>query len=101
MGTPAVWLGAAVAICIGLFAAGVVGMFNAAQKAQRDAGLSIGRGEASTATVEAAKETAAAERTAEAETPLVTVSAELTAVCCRSASCIEREELRRTKQCKR
>jgi hypothetical protein len=94
MGTPAVWLGAALAICIGLFAAGVVGLFNAAQKAQRDAGSATAKGEVSVATLEAAAKTADVERAAEAETPLVTIPAELIAICKRSASCIERHELR-------
>ena len=94
MGTPAIWLGGALVIVIGLFAAGVVGMFNAAQKAKLDAGLATGRGEASVATLEEAKKTAAAERTAEATTPLVSVPAELVAICKRSASCIERRTLK-------
>jgi hypothetical protein len=94
MGTPAVWLGAAVAICIGLFAAGVVGMFNAAQRAKHEAGLAKGRGESSVATLEAAREAADIDRRAEAETPLVTIPAELIAICKRSASCLERYELR-------
>lgn len=92
MGTPALWLGGALMICVGLFSAGVVGMFNAAQRAQHESGLAAGRGETSVSTLEAAKQTAEAERTAEASTPLVTVPAELIAVCRRSASCIERAQ---------
>lgn len=94
MGTPAIWLAGALAICIGLFSAGVVGMFNAAQRAKHEAGVSVGRGETSVATLEAAKQTAEAERTAEATTPLVTIPAELVAVCKRSASCLERYTLK-------
>lgn len=94
MGTPIVWLGGALVICIGLFVAGVIGLFNAAQKAQLNAGLQSGKATAAVATVEAATKTASVEREAEAETPLITVSAELVAICKRSASCKERGSLK-------
>ena len=90
MGTPAIWLWGALVICIGLFVAGVVGMFNAAQRAQHEAGLAAGRGETSVATVEAAKQTAEAERIAEAETAFESDRARLIAICNRSASCRDR-----------
>jgi hypothetical protein len=90
MGTPAIWLGGALVICIGLFAAGVVGMFNAAQRAKHEAGLATGRGETSVATLEAAREASNAERAAEAAIPLTADRRALIIACNRSASCLER-----------
>jgi hypothetical protein len=92
--TPSLWLGGALVVTIGLFIGGVTIKHKAELKGARNEGIAIGTGAAATATLEAAKQTAEAERVAEAETPLVTVPAELAAICRRSASCIERYTLK-------
>lgn len=63
-------------------------------RAAYDKGVEAGKGAASTATVDGALKTAAAERAAEAETPLLTDKAAIIAECKRSASCRERGTLK-------
>lgn len=60
-------------------------------------GKQAGLASASASTVEAATKTAAAERAAEEATPLVRDQAAIDELCRRSASCRERDELRRKK----
>lgn len=93
-GTPAVWLGGAMAVCIALFATHVVTRHAAEVKGARNEGIAIGTGASSTAALEAAAETAAAERAAEAETPLPADKLAIIALCKRSASCRERNLLK-------
>lgn len=63
-------------------------------KAAYDKGVEVGKGFASTATVESATKTAAAERAATDETPLPADKAAIIALCKRSASCKERGTLK-------
>jgi hypothetical protein len=90
MATPAIWLGGALAICLGLFAAGVVSKHAAEVKGARNEGIAIGTGEASTAALEAATETAEAFRAAEAEVVIPAERKAIYELCKRRASCRER-----------
>lgn len=66
-------------------------------RAAYEQGKQAGLASASTSTVAEAGKTAAAERAAEAATPLVRDQPAIDELCRRSASCRERDELRRKK----
>jgi hypothetical protein len=88
--TPSMWLGGAVAGCLALFAAGVTIKHRTQLADAVETGKAIGTGEASTAAVTAATETATALREAEAETPLPVDKQAILDLCKRRASCRER-----------
>lgn len=90
LGTPAVWLGGALVVCLALFAGGVAIKHSAEVKGARNEGIAIGIGRTATATLETAIEAAEAERAAEEAIPLTAERAKLIAICNRSASCEER-----------
>ena len=89
-GTPTIWLGGALALCLALFAANVIGRHAAEVKGARETGIALGTGKAATAALEAATEIAASERAAEETIPLTAERKELIRICNRSASCEER-----------
>lgn len=93
-GTPAIWLGGALAICLGLFVAGVVAKHAAEVKGARNEGIAIGTGKSATAALEAATKAADAERLAEAETPVDADLAYYRTLCGQSASCRSRSKYR-------
>lgn len=93
-GLPTTWLVGGVAACLALFLTHVHIKTNARVEGARNEGIAIGTGKTATATLEAATKTAAAERAAEAETPLPADKAAIIALCRRSASCRERGTLK-------
>lgn len=93
LNTPVVWLAAAVLLSAGLGAYAV--KKNAEIRSARNEGIAIGTGKAATETLEAATEIAAAERAAEAETPVDANIAYYRELCGRSASCRSRGKYRK------
>ena len=93
-GNPLIWM----AVLGWIVAAGGYGTMKVLEasrvQAAYDKGVTAGRGSASTATVAAATETAAAEREAIETTPLPADKAAIMDLCKRSASCRERSALK-------
>lgn len=94
MAAPAIWLGGALTICLGLFAASVVSRHAAEVKSARNEGVAIGVGTSATAALEAATKAADAERLAEAETPVDADLAYFRKLCGQQASCRSRSKYR-------
>ena len=93
-GTPTMWLGGALAICLALFVAGAVGMYRSSITGARNEGVAIGTGAASKTVLETATKAAEIERVAEETIPLTAERRALIAICNRSASCEERGKYR-------
>ena len=93
-GLPTTWLIGGAVVSLGLFFGAVQIRHMAKVEGARNEGIAIGTGKASTAALEAVSETADAKRAATAETPLVTIPADIIAACKRSASCKERHALK-------
>lgn len=89
-GSPALWLGGALAITIALFSAGVVGMYRSSITGAKNEGIAIGTGGAAKATLETAAKAAETERVVENSITLTAERKALIAICNRSASCEER-----------
>lgn len=93
-GSPLIW----VCVVLGLALPATYGTMKVLEgfrvQAAYDKGVEAGKGSASTATVAAATETAAAEREAFETTPLPASKAEILERCKRSASCRERSTLK-------
>lgn len=94
MNTPIVWLIAALLIAGGTWLGAYAIKKNTQINEARKEGIAIGTGEAAWKTLQAANETVAAERAAEAETPVNPDKAALIEICKRSASCTHRSKYR-------
>jgi hypothetical protein len=92
-GTPIAWLAGGAVVAIGLFFGAVQIRHAAKLDVVRSEGIAIGKAGAATAALESATETTKAIETAKAETPLLTVPAEIIEACKREASCKERHAL--------